>query len=104
MNPWLAIGGMAIITFGIRYVLFAMAGSFRFPSLLERALHYVPPAVLSAIVFPAVLMPNGQTLDISWQNAYLIGAVVAIAASVWRNNLLITTVLGMSVFLGWRMF
>ncbi len=98
MNYWLAIVGMSLITFGIRYALFAFAASVRFPPTLERALHYVPPAVLSAIVFPAVLMPDGHTLALDWRNPYLVGAVVAIAVSALTRKLLLTTIVGMAVF------
>jgi branched-subunit amino acid transport protein len=70
------------------------------PAVLE-ALKFIPPAVLSAIIFPAVLLPQGE-LDLGIGNASLIAAVAA-ALIAWRTkNLLLTIVLGMAIFLGWR--
>ncbi|PTS86774.1 branched-chain amino acid transport, partial [Pseudomonas sp. HMWF032] len=48
MEIWLLILGMALITFAIRYSLFAFP-NLRFPPLVRQGLHYVPTAVLSAI-------------------------------------------------------
>ncbi|MEW5958423.1 MAG: AzlD domain-containing protein, partial [Chloroflexota bacterium] len=52
MNELYLIGGMALVTFAIRYSMFALAGRVEFPARLRRALHYVPPAVLTAIIVP----------------------------------------------------
>lgn len=94
--------GMFIVTFGIRYVLFALADTIEFPPLLKRALNYVPVAVLTAIIFPAVLMPKGELyFDIS--NPYIIGAIVAIIVSVWRKNMLLTVVTGLIAYAVWKM-
>jgi len=59
------IGGMTLVTFLIRYTMFAVAGRFEFPALFERGLRYVPPAVLTAIIVPAVLIPKGDQIQFS---------------------------------------
>ncbi len=102
MSEFYLIAGMFAVTFGIRHVLYLMAGRFSFPRPVEKALNYVPPAVLTAIVVPAVLMPDGKTLDISFGNAYLAGALIAAGVAFWRNNLLLTIVIGMLGFAGWH--
>lgn len=102
MNELYLITGMAVVTFVIRYSMFAMAGRFKFPARLNEALRYVPPAVLTAIIVPAVLMPNGESIDVSWTNAYLVGAVVAAVVGWVSKNLLLTIVVGMAVFLLWQ--
>ena len=94
------VAGMALVTFGIRYVLFPIAGRFQFPKLLEQALQYVPPVVLTAIIVPSVLMPGGETLDLRWNNPYLIGAMAACLMGALFQNLLFTIVVSMMVFLG----
>lgn len=104
MNEFLLIAGMAVVTFGIRYSMFAVAGKVEFPAGLVNALKYVPPAVLTAIVVPAVLMPGGEKLDLSYTNAYLVGALVAGVVGWTSKNLLLTIVVGMAVFLGWQWF
>lgn len=94
------IAGMAIVTFGIRYIMFPISGRFRFPTLFERGLRYVPPAVLTAIIVPSVLMPSGDTLNLKLSNPYLIGALAACAIGGMFKNLLLTIVVSMIVFLG----
>lgn len=93
---WLILG-MTLVTFGIRYVLFAFADNIRFPDTLKRALNYVPIAVLTAIIFPAVFMPSG-TIFIDFNNPYIFGAVVAVIVSFWKKNMLITVLLGLISF------
>lgn len=97
---WL-IGGMAAVTFAIRYTLLAAAGRFEFPAPLARALKFVPPVVLTAIIVPAVLMPHGE-IDLSPANAYLVAGLVAFGVGWWRKNLLLTIVVGMVAFLLWQ--
>ncbi len=95
------VAGMMIVTFGVRYPVLALVSRITLPPAVLAALKFIPPAVLTAIIVPAVLMPQG-VLDIGIDNAYLVAAVVA-GLVAWRsNNLLLTIVLGMVVFLGWR--
>lgn len=93
------VTGMAVVTFGIRYILFPVSGRMQFPKWLEKGLGYVPPAVLTAIIVPSVLMPDGKTLDLNLHNPYLIGAVAACIIGGVFKNLLLTIVLSMVVFL-----
>lgn len=102
MSELYLILGMAIVTFAIRYVMFAVAGQLEFPAYLRRALRYVPPAVLTAIIVPAVLIPTGETVRLSYTNPYLIGAVVAGIVGWFSQNLLLTIVVGMVAFWGWQ--
>lgn len=96
------IAGMALVTFLIRYVPFGIASRFEFPERLVKALRYIPPTVLTAIIVPAVLIPNGQHIDLSLTNAYLGGAVIAFGIGWFSRNLLLTIVLGMAAFLAWQ--
>ena len=102
MNEFLLILGMLIVTFGIRYSMFALAGRLEFPAPLVDALQYVPPAVLTAIIVPAVLNPTGHGIDFSFTNAYLIGALIAFGVGWFSKNLLLTILLGMLAFWGWQ--
>ena len=98
---WLIIG-MTAVTFGIRYVLFAAADNIEFPDKLKRALNYVPIAVLTAIIFPAVFMPKG-VLFFDWTNPYIIGALVAVGVSYWKKSMLLTVVVGLAAFALWKL-
>lgn len=97
----LMVAGMMLVTFGVRYPVLALVSKVTLPAPMMSALKYIPAAVLTAIIGPAVLQPQGQ-LDISFSNAYLVAAAAA-ALIAWRTkNLLLTIVLGMAIFLGWR--
>lgn len=96
------IAGMALITFAIRYSLFAVGHRVRFNPLVARALTYVPVAVLSAIVVPAMLLPNGDELQLAWDNAYLFGGIGAIIIATRWGHLTATIAGGMLCFFLWR--
>jgi branched-subunit amino acid transport protein len=92
---------MTAVTFGVRYPVLVLVGKIPLPESVFRALRYVPPAVLTAIIVPAVLMPNG-TVDVSFSNAYLVAGVVS-ALVAWRTkSLLLTIGIGMVVMLAWQ--
>jgi branched-subunit amino acid transport protein len=96
------VGGMCVVTFGIRYVLLPFSGRIRLSPQVQRALGYVPPAVLTAIIVPMSLMPGGQGLNLSLHNPYLVGALATVLIGWIGKNLLVTIVGGMSVFLAWQ--
>lgn len=100
-NEWIMILGMALVTFAVRYPVMLLVSRIPLPAPMFRALRYVPPAVLAAIIVPPVVQPQGQ-LDLAPSNPALIGALVAVAVSWKTKNLLLTIVLGMLAFWGWR--
>jgi branched-subunit amino acid transport protein len=102
MNEILLIGGMAAVTFAIRYTPMALAGRIELPPLLQRALRYVPVAVLTAIVIPAMLIPDGRSIHMALDNAYLGAGVISAIVAWFSKNLLLTIVVGMGVFFLWR--
>lgn len=97
MSTWLLILGMALITFLIRYSLFALP-DLRFPPLVRQGLHYVPTAVLSAIVVPGMLIPDGQHWALSPDNAYLLAGLATIAIAALTRHLLATIAGGLLLF------
>jgi branched-subunit amino acid transport protein len=97
----LMVLGMMAVTFGVRYPVLALVSKLSLPQAVLDALKFVPPAVLTAIIAPAVLMPAGQ-VDFRLNNAYLIAGIAAALISWRTKNLLLTIVLGMAIFLGLR--
>ncbi|MBI5932107.1 MAG: AzlD domain-containing protein [Chloroflexi bacterium] len=93
MNIWLIVIVGGLITFGMRFSFIWLLGRYDVPVTMRRALHYVPPAVLSAIVFPELFLPSGQ-LDLSLGNARLLAGLVAIAVAAWTKNSLLTILAG----------
>jgi len=102
MNELVLIGGMALITFSIRYGLIGMSGCIQLSPQLMQMLRYVPPAVLTALAVPAILMPTGDELMLGHTNARLVGAAAAIFVGYRTKNLLLTILLGMLTFLTWQ--
>lgn len=101
MNELELILGMMAVTVVLRYPVLALVGRFDMPRSIQRALNYVPVAVLTAISVPEILSPGGE-FNLGYDNAHLVAAVVAILAAWRTRNLLITIVLGMLVFVAWR--
>ena len=97
MNIWVVMLLGGLITFGMRFSLIYLLaeGRFAIPEMLRKALHYVPPAVLSAIIFPELFMHEG-ILNISLENARLLAGGIAILVAWFSRNTLITIVVGMA--------
>ena len=91
LSLWLTILLAGLITYAIRLSFIIFFGWREIPGWLRRALRFVPPAVLSAIIFPSLLMPNGQ-LDVSFGNDRLIAGSLAIVVA-WRTRSALWTVL-----------
>lgn len=84
-------GGLA--TFGIRFSFIYLFGRFHVPPGLRRALHYVPPAVLSAIIVPELLL-HDPGVRLSFENQRLVAGLVAVLVGWISRNTLVTIVAG----------
>lgn len=101
MNEFWLIIGMTVVTFGVRYPVLALISKNPLPEQFFKALKYVPPAVLSAIILPALVMPAGK-LELEINNAPLFAGLAA-GLVAWRSrSLLPTIVFGMLVLWLWR--
>jgi branched-subunit amino acid transport protein len=94
MNYWLIIIVMGLVTFGIRLLPIVLLGRIEIPIVVQRALRFVPPAVLSAIVAPELLMPGGE-FNLSLDNARLLAGVIAMLVAWRTKNVLATIAAGM---------
>jgi branched-subunit amino acid transport protein len=87
---WLAIAGMAVVTYALRASFLLLPASVQTPPLLKRALRFVPAAVLTAIWAPELLLQN-QVLYLGLENERLLAGIVAIAVA-WRWRLTSVTI------------
>ncbi|MBL8080031.1 MAG: AzlD domain-containing protein [Anaerolineales bacterium] len=94
MNIWLIMIAGGLITFGMRFSFIYLFGRLEIPETLRRALHYVPPAVLSAIIFPELFYNDGG-LNLTWANTRLFAGLIAIAVAWFSKNTLVTIIVGM---------
>jgi branched-subunit amino acid transport protein len=88
------IVGMGVVTYAIRLSLILLLGRLNVPPLVQRALRFVPPAVLSALIVPELLMPGG-TLMVSLGNPRLLAGVLAGAVAWKSKNILLAIAVGM---------
>lgn len=95
MTVWLTILAMGLVTYVIRLSVIGAIGRIDIPPLVQRALRFVPPAVLSAIVFPELLRPSG-VLDLTPGNPRLIAGLLAIVVAWRTRNVLLTIAAGMA--------
>lgn len=92
---WLMLIGMGVGTYALRLSFILLLGQMDVPSVLVRALRFVPAAVLCALIFPALSLKSG-TLDVSLTNERLLAGMLA-ALVAWRtNNVLLTIGIGMT--------
>ena len=97
MNIWLVMLLGGLVTFGIRFSLIYLLaeGRFQIPETMRRALHYVPPAVLSAIIFPELFLHDGR-LFLSLTNDRLLAGLVTVLVAWFSRNTLVTILAGMA--------
>jgi branched-subunit amino acid transport protein len=90
MSTWAAILGMGAVTLALRASFIVLADGLRLPSLLRRALPFVPAAVLTAVWAPELALQKG-VLQISLHNERLAGGLVAVLVA-WRWRLTFATI------------
>jgi len=94
--PVFLLGGL--LTFGMRFIFIYLLGRFEVPETMRRALRFVPPAVLTAIVTPELLIRSGR-MDVSLANFRLLAGVAAVLIAWRTKNTLLTIVGGMLALL-----
>jgi branched-subunit amino acid transport protein len=95
MNIWLVMLFGGLVTFGMRFSLIYLFGRFEVPETMRKALHYVPPAVFSAIVFPELFLHDNGMIYLSPENTRLPAGLVAVLVAWFSKNTLITILAGM---------
>ena len=93
---WIAMAVGGLLTFLIRLSFVGILGRWQTPEWLRRALRFVPPAVLSAIILPEVLVRGGQFAPWSPRLA----AAVLAGLVAWRSrSAILAIVAGMAALL-----
>ncbi len=93
MENFLIFLGMAAVTFLTRYTMMAALGR-EIPLRLQRWLHYVPPAVLAALVAPAIFVSGGRLALGLPALAFAAGILAA-----WRTrNTFATILIGLAAY------
>ena len=93
---WVAIILAGVMTFAARFSMIGLIGDRPIPDSIRKLLAYVGPAVMAAIIFPAVLLIDGEIMftDNAKIPAMLIAAIVAFRT----GNVLATIGTGMVIY------
>jgi branched-subunit amino acid transport protein len=91
--PWLALGGL--LTFLTRLSFIALLGRLETPPRLARALRFVPPAILSAVILPELVLRQGA-IALSPGNERLVAGLAAVLVAWLTKNVLATIAVGMA--------
>jgi len=89
---WLTLIGMGLVTLLVRLSFIALWRSITLPRVVHDALRYVPPAVLAAIIAPAVLLHDGRLASAAGQPRLWAGLLAALIA--WRTRSALATIVG----------
>jgi branched-subunit amino acid transport protein len=88
-----ALAGAALATYFTRFPLMLLSGKWNVPLKLDRFLSFIAPAVLTALIAPAVVIRQGR-LDISLSNKYIVAAIVTVIVSYFSKNMLASVITG----------
>jgi branched-subunit amino acid transport protein len=95
---WATILIVGLLTLGIRLSFIVFMGKLRVSPRAQQALRFVPVAVLSALIAPALFFPDGS-LALSFSNIRLIAGILAILVAWRTKNVLLTIFTGMACLL-----
>ena len=91
---WLTMLAMGLITFALRVSFIALSDRFKLPPLVQRALRFVPVAVLPAIVVPAVVFQESG-LELTLGNEKLLAGLVSGVVAWYTKSIIWTIAAGM---------
>jgi branched-subunit amino acid transport protein len=91
---WTLIAVIGIGTFGLRISMIALLGRIpATPPAVERILRFVRPAVLAALIAPAVMLLDGELALVGPLNPRLVAALVATIVA-WKTRSVLFTISG----------
>jgi branched-subunit amino acid transport protein len=90
---WISVIVIGVGTYLIRLSFIGFFGERKVPVWMELPLRYVAPAVLGAIILPAIVQPDGVIELLPTANPrFLAGVIAAVVAYRWRNVTLVVAV------------
>jgi branched-subunit amino acid transport protein len=92
---FLTILGMALVTYLPRLLPVWLLATRKLPEVVITWLRYVPAAVLSALLLPAVLV-EGSKLHLAWDNLYLLAFIPTLLVAWKTRSLFGAVVVGMA--------
>ena len=94
---WILILVIGLGNFLLRFSFLYLFGRIDVPDWLTRLLRFVPAAVLSALVIPALVAPQ-NVIYISLGNERLIAGLAGMLVAWYSKNILATLAVGLALF------
>jgi branched-subunit amino acid transport protein len=92
---WIAIAGLAIGTFLIRYSFIGLFAGKRLSPRFERALQLAVPAIFAAIVIPLIVLASGR-IDFATRWPHIVAAIATGLFAWWRGGMMTPILVGMA--------
>lgn len=92
---WITIIIAGVMTYLIRLSFIFLFTRLVLPNWLKLALRFIPPAVLTAIIFSEILFIQGS-IQINIGNTRLIAGLVAVIVAWRTKNAIMTITIGMA--------
>jgi branched-subunit amino acid transport protein len=98
LTAWLLTAGLAATSVGTRGSFILFFARLEVPRAVQRGLRFVPAAVFTALLVPAVAFADGS-LSLGFDNTKLVAALVAAPVAWWTRNTIATIAVGMAALL-----
>lgn len=98
MSYIILIVGMGIVTYIPRMLPATVLSQKKLPDILIRFLNYIPAAVLSALLFPNVLV-TGHEINIGISNPLFITSLLTFPIAYKTKNMFLTVIIGMIIII-----
>ncbi len=91
---WTIMIVTGLLTFAMRFVMLSAVAPRKLPAAFEEALGFVPIAVLTAIIVPAVLVGKDESIMLL-DNARLPATIIAIIVALVSRSVVMTISAGL---------
>ncbi|KXG75234.1 hypothetical protein AN618_19570 [Fervidicola ferrireducens] len=95
-NYLLLILGMALVTYLPRLMPAMILSKRNIPVVLVKFLEFIPVSVLSALLFPSILVVDDK-INISPSNTLLLTSILTFPLAYKMRNMFLTVIAGMSI-------
>ena len=92
---------MALVTYLTRSAVFIL--DIKIPNELEKFLKYVPFAILSALIFPSLIIADNK-LFLNTNNHHLIAGIITIIIAATFKKPILSVICGMGIILTLKFF
>ena len=86
-----------LITFLTRFSMIALLKKEMFNDRIREVLSYVPSAIFTAIIFPAIFLDNIGSIEIE-NNPKILAAIIAMLVGIFSRSILATIFAGLASY------